>query len=161
MADGWSLKAFHRLLLNSRTYRQSSVVAAETVERDPENRLLGRFRVRRLDAEEVRDTILQISATLDRTMGGSLLQVKNRGYLFDHTSIDKSDYSSRRRSLYLPVIRNNVYDVFQLLDFPDPAVPTGDRSTTTVATQALVDDEQRLRHAGGCRSCRTNLCRNR
>ena len=138
MADGWSLKAFHRLLLNSRTYRQSSVVAAETVERDPENRLLGRFRVRRLDAEEVRDTILQISATLDRTMGGSLLQVKNRGYLFDHTSIDKSDYSSRRRSLYLPVIRNNVYDVFQLLDFPDPAVPTGDRSTTTVATQALL-----------------------
>ena len=138
MADGWSLKAFHRLLLNSGTYRQSSVVSAETVERDPENQLLGRFRVRRLDAEEVRDTILQISGSLDRTMGGSLLQVKNRGYLFDHTSIDKSDYSSHRRSLYLPVIRNNVFDVFQLLDFPDPAVPTGDRSTTTVAPQALL-----------------------
>ena len=138
MADGWSLKTFHRLLLNSGTYQQSSVVSVQTIERDPENRLQGRFRVRRLDAEEVRDTILQISGSLDRTMGGSLLQVKNRGYLFDHTSIDKSDYSSHRRSLYLPVIRNNVFDVFQLLDFPDPAVPTGDRSTTTVAPQALL-----------------------
>jgi hypothetical protein len=40
--------------------------------------------------------------------------------------------------LYLPVIRNNVYELFQLLDFPDPAVPTGDRATTTVAPQALM-----------------------
>ncbi|MDA1229994.1 MAG: PSD1 and planctomycete cytochrome C domain-containing protein [Planctomycetota bacterium] len=138
MADGWSLKSFHRLVLNSSTYQQSSVASAETTEQDPENRLLGRFRVRRLDAEEIRDAILQISGMLDRTMGGSLLKVRNRGYLFDHTSIDKSDYSSHRRSLYLPVIRNNVFDVFQLLDFPDPAVPTGDRSTTTVAPQALM-----------------------
>ena len=138
IADGWSLKAFHRLILNSSAYQQRSVAAAETTERDPENRLLGRFRVRRLDAEEVRDAMLQISTALDRTMGGSLLQVKNRAYLFDHTSIDKSDYNSHRRSLYLPVIRNNVFDVFQLLDFPDPAVSTGDRSTTTVAPQALL-----------------------
>ena len=71
-------------------------------------------------------------------MGGSLLKVKNRGYLFDHTSIDTTDYNSPRRSLYLPVIRNNVFEMFQLLDFPDPAVPTGDRATTTVAPQALM-----------------------
>ena len=58
---------------------------------------------------------------LDTTIGGSLLKVKNRGYFFDHTSKDLTDYDSRRRSLYLPVVRNNVYDVFQLLDFPDPA----------------------------------------
>ena len=70
-------------------------------------------------------------------MGGSLLQVKNRAYFFDHTSIDRTEYSSRRRAMYLPIVRNNVYDVFQLLDFPDPAVPTGDRPTTTVAPQAL------------------------
>jgi hypothetical protein len=67
-----------------------------------------------------------------------LLKVKNRGYLFDHTSIDLSDYTSNRRSLYLPVIRNNVYDLFQLLDFPDPAVTSGDRTMTTVAPQALL-----------------------
>ena len=47
-----------------------------------------------------------------------MLEVKNRGYFFDHTSKDLTDYNSRRRSLYLPVVRNNVYDVFQLLDFP-------------------------------------------
>jgi hypothetical protein len=65
------------------------------------------------------------------------LHVKNRAYLFDHTSRDMTRYESRRRSLYLPVIRNNLYDVFQLFDYPDPAVPNGDRATTTVAPQAL------------------------
>jgi len=67
-----------------------------------------------------------------------LLTVKNRAYFFDHTSKDLTDYTSRRRSVYLPVVRNNVYDVFQLLDYPDAAVPTGDRTTTTVAPQALM-----------------------
>jgi hypothetical protein len=66
------------------------------------------------------------------------LHVKNRGYFFDHTSKDLTDYSSRRRSLYLPVVRNNVYGVFQLLDFPDPATASSDRSTTTIAPQALL-----------------------
>ena len=78
-----------------------------------------------------------MTGKLDRTMGGSLLQVKNREFVFDHTSKDLTKYDSRRRSLYLPVIRNNVYDVFQLFDFPDPATPNGDRPTTTVAPQAL------------------------
>jgi hypothetical protein len=94
--------------------------------------------VRRLDAEQVRDALLTVSGQLDRTLGGSLLKVKNRGYLFDHTSKDLTNYTSRRRSLYLPVIRNNVYDVFQLLDFPDPAITSGDRTPTTVAPQALL-----------------------
>ena len=137
-ADGWSLKGLHRLIMSSSTYQQSSTPTAETLAGDPENRLFGRANVRRLEAEEVRDSLLAVSGQLDPTFGGSLLAVKNRGYLFDHTSIDLSDYNSRRRSLYLPVIRNNVYDLFQLLDFPDPAVPTGDRATSTVAPQALL-----------------------
>lgn len=136
--DGFSLKAFHRLILNSGTYQQISVASTEAVARDPENLLWSRFPVRRLEAEEIRDAILFVSGQLDPVMGGSELKVKNRGYLFDHTSIDKTDYRSNRRSLYLPVIRNNVFDLFQLLDFPDPAVPTGDRSATTVAPQALM-----------------------
>ena len=75
---------------------------------------------------------------LDRTAGGPALHhVKNRDYLFDHTSKDQTTYAADRRSVYLPVIRNNLYDVFQLFDAPDAAVPTGDRATTTVATQAL------------------------
>lgn len=136
--DGWSLKKFQRRLLLSRVYQFASESTPEARERDPENRWLSRFSPRRLQAEEIRDAMLAVSGQLDQRLGGSLLQIKNRGYFFDHTSIDKTDYSSRRRSLYLPVVRNNVYDLFQLLDFPDPAVPTGDRATTTVPPQALL-----------------------
>jgi hypothetical protein len=82
----------------------------ESLTRDPENRLLSRASVRRLAAEEVRDALLAVSGQLDAELGGSLLKVKNRGYFFDHTSKDLTDYTSRRRSLYLPVVRNNVYD---------------------------------------------------
>jgi hypothetical protein len=79
-----------------------------------------------------------VSGQLDRTPGGPVLTVKNRGYLFDHTSKDLTKYDSPRRSIYLPVIRNNVYDVFQLLDYPDAAVSSGDRNTSTVSPQALL-----------------------
>ncbi|MFO0869348.1 MAG: DUF1553 domain-containing protein [Pirellulales bacterium] len=135
---GWSLKQLQRELLTSSVYAQASTVSAESLGRDPDNRWFSRAQRRRLDAEEVRDAWLAVSGHLDRTFGGSLLKVKNRGYLFDHTSIDLTDYTSYRRSLYLPVIRNNVYDLFQLLDFADPAVSTGDRASTTVAPQALL-----------------------
>ena len=122
----------------SSVYQLDSQSAPALVERDPENRLLGRALVRRLEAEEVRDALIAVSGSLDQSMGGSLLTVKNRAYFFDHTSRDLTDYTSQRRSLYLPVVRNNIYDVFQLLDYPDAAIPTGDRTTTTVAPQALM-----------------------
>jgi cytochrome c553 len=134
---GWSLKAMHRLVMLSSTYQMSSRQDAKSAEADPENRLHGRAFVRRLEAEAIRDALLAVSGALDKSMGGSLLHVKNRAYLFDHTSKDTTSYDSKRRSLYLPVIRNNVYDVFQLFDFPDPGFPSGDRATTTVAPQAL------------------------
>jgi hypothetical protein len=134
----WSLKSIHRLILSSSTYQQSSKPSSESITRDPENRLFGRANARRLEGEEVRDAFLAVSDQLDSTIGGSLLKVKNRGYFFDHTSKDLTDYSSHRRTLYLPVVRNNVYDVLQLLDFPDPAIPSGDRATTTIAPQALL-----------------------
>jgi mono/diheme cytochrome c family protein len=135
---GWSLKSLHRLMLNSATYQQSSTPAVGSAEHDPENRLFCRADVRRLEAEAVRDALLAVSGRLDTTMGGTLLTVKNRGYFFDHTSKDLTDYNSPRRSLYLPVVRNNLYDVFQLLDAPDAAITNGDRATTTVAPQALL-----------------------
>ncbi len=136
--QGWSLKRLHRLVMQSNTYQLDSTAAPALLERDPENRLLGRIDVRRLEAEEVRDALIAVSGRLDQTLGGSLLMVKNRAYFFDHTSKDLTDYTSQRRSLYLPVVRNNIYDVFQLLDYPDAAIPTGDRTTTTVAPQALM-----------------------
>ncbi|HZZ82380.1 MAG TPA: PSD1 and planctomycete cytochrome C domain-containing protein, partial [Gemmataceae bacterium] len=132
-ADGWSLKAMHRVIMLSSTYQMSSYQDPKTAALDPENRLHGRALARRLEAEAIRDALLAVSGGLDPTMGGSLLHVPNRAYLFDHTSKDLTNYDSKRRSLYLPVIRNNVYDVFQLFDFPDPGFPSGDRATTTVA----------------------------
>jgi hypothetical protein len=133
----WSIKAMHRMIMLSSTYQMSAAADAKAALVDPENRLNWRANVRRLEAEAIRDNLLAVSGLLDRSMGGSLLHVKNRDYFFDHTSKDTTRYDSRRRSLYLPVVRNNVYDVFQLFDFPDPAVANGDRATTTVATQAL------------------------
>ena len=125
-------------MLTSSTYQQASIPHPLTFEHDPDNRLLGWFPRRRLAAEEVRDALLAVGGQLDLVLYGSELKVKNRGYLFDHTSIDLTDYRSNRRSLYLPVIRNHVFDFFQLLDFPDPAIPTGDRASSTVAPQALL-----------------------
>lgn len=141
---GWSIKQLHRDVLLSSTYRQSDRPEPGVVERDPGNRLYSRMNVRRLEAEEVRDSLLATSERLDREVGGSLLNVKNRAFFFDHTSIDKTEYDTPRRSLYLPIVRNNLYNVLSLLDYPDPAVSSGDRPTTTVAPQALLMMNSRL-----------------
>ena len=71
-------------------------------------------------------------------MGGKTIPVKNREFFFNHTSKDATTYDSPRRALYLPVVRNNVYDLFEQFDFPDPAVPNGNRNATVVAPQALL-----------------------
>nr|MDQ3331526.1 PSD1 and planctomycete cytochrome C domain-containing protein [Planctomycetota bacterium] len=136
--EGGSIKWLHRTILLSSTYRQSDRPSPRSAELDPDNRLLSRMPLRRLDAEEVRDALLAVSRRLDRTMGGSLLAMKNRDYFFDHTSKDATTYMTLRRAVYLPVVRNHVYDVLGLLDFPDPAVSSGDRSVTTTAPQALL-----------------------
>jgi cytochrome c553 len=136
--DGWSLKKLHKRIMLSATYQMGSAHDAKAALADPDNRLLWRANVRRLEAEAIRDSLLAVGGLLDRTPGGpALTHVKNRDYLFDHTSKDKTTYASDRRSVYLPVIRNNLYDVFQLFDAPDPAVSSGDRAATTVPTQAL------------------------
>ncbi|MBW3540098.1 MAG: PSD1 and planctomycete cytochrome C domain-containing protein [Planctomycetes bacterium] len=141
MEDGgiprWSLKRLHRSILLSAAYRMSSAYDAHAAAADPENRLLWRFRLRRLEAEEIRDALLAVSGRLEQTMGGSMLNVANREFIFNHTSEDKTSYDSRRRSLYLPVVRNHLYEVFSLFDYNDASVPNGNRGTTTVAPQAL------------------------
>jgi hypothetical protein len=121
----------------SSTYQMSSDANSRAAEIDPENRLSWRWNVRRLEAEAIRDALLAVGGTLDRRMGGSLLTVKDRAYFFDHTSRDGTAYDSPRRSIYLPIVRNHLYDLFQLFDFADPSVTSGDRATTTVAPQAL------------------------
>ena len=66
-----------------------------------------------------------------------MLHVGNREFFFDHTSIDKTKYDSTRRSVYLPVVRNHLFDLFSLFDYADASMINGNRSTSTVAPQAL------------------------
>jgi hypothetical protein len=135
---GWSIKAMHRLIMLSATYQTAVATDSHSREIDPDNRLFGRMSPRRLESEALRDAILFASGTLDTSPAGAPLpKIKNRERVFDVTSKDETNYDSQRRSVYLPVVRNNQYDVLQLFDCPDAGVSNGDRATTTVASQAL------------------------
>ena len=138
--SGWSMKSLHRLIMTSSVYQMDSqhVQASEYSVVDPEMELLWRFRRQRLDAEQIRDSILQVSGRLDRSLSGKTVPLRNRQFVFDHTSIDHTKYDSLRRAAYLPVIRNNLYTMFEQFDFPDPTMSTGNRNTTVVAPQALI-----------------------
>jgi hypothetical protein len=136
--DGWSTKEMHRLLMNSATYKQSSHASNNQASIDPENHLLSHFNLQRLDAEAIRDSILFVSGRLDRHRGGKTIALRNREFVFNHTSRDRTNYLNERRTVYLPVIRNNVYDLMDLFDYPDPTTPSSDRATTTIAPQALL-----------------------
>lgn len=135
--SGWSVKAMHRMIMLSDAYQCSSQYDAENAAVDAGNANYWRFDLRRLEAEAIRDGLLAISGQLDRTVGGSLMQHKNREFVFNHTSQDKSTYDSSRRSIYVPVIRNHLYDMFRLFDYNDASVLTGDRNISTIAPQAL------------------------
>ncbi len=138
--SGWSIKSLHRLVMTSNVYQMDSQHprSSEFSAIDPEVEMLWRFRRQRLDAEQIRDSILQVSGRLDRSLGGKTVPLRNRQFVFDHTSIDHTKYDSLRRAIYLPVIRNNLYTMFEQFDFPDPTMPTGNRNTTVVAPQALL-----------------------
>lgn len=140
MTSGWSTKELHRLILSSNTYQMASQQAQSTraAEVDPENLLLWKFRMERLEAEQIRDAVLAVSGRLDPKLGGKTVPLRNRQFVFNHTSVDHTKYDSLRRALYLPVIRNNLYTLFQQFDYPDPTMPTGHRNATVVAPQALL-----------------------
>ena len=137
MEDGWSVKKLIRSLVLSRTYRIAVVDDAEAARVDPENRLLWRAHRRRLQAEVLRDAMLSVSGQLERGMGGS--SVAGLGeHATNNNAKDSLDTDrDRRRSVYLPVIRNGLPGIFDVFDFADPDVATGKRNSTTVPTQAL------------------------
>lgn len=135
--NGWSLKSLHRTILLSETYRMSSREDAAARALDPENLALWRFERRRLDAEALRDNVLALSGQLSREIGGTLFKIANRAYVTNDQSNDQTTYDSPRRSLYLPVIRNAMLDLFAAFDYPDPSVTVEARPTTTSPSQAL------------------------
>ncbi len=160
---GWSVKAMHRLLMSSEAYRRAStypqrMVSKGSVERldasvvDPENRLWGRAEVRRLEAEPLRDALLAVSGRLDARLGGKTVPLKNREFVFNHTSKDATRYDTTRRALYIPIIRNNLYEMLEQFDHPDPTTPTGSRNATVIAPQSLI-----LMNAPLVRTCAETL----
>ncbi len=135
--SGWSVKAMHRLIMLSSTYQMSTRYDARAALVDPENRLLWHVGRRRLEVESMRDAILAVSGELDATMGGTVMTAKNHSYVYSTAGGIGLTYEVNRRSVYLPVIRSALYDVFQAFDFADPSASNGQRIPTTVAPQAL------------------------
>jgi len=134
--QGWSVKELIREIVLSRTYQLSSTAHPAAAVVDPENRLLSHMNRRRLEAEPLRDAVLAISGQLDLSPAASVVADLSA----QATGIGvkpRKPFVSMRRSIYLPVIRNDLPDVFQVFDFTDPATVTGRRNETTVAPQAL------------------------
>jgi hypothetical protein len=121
---GWSLKKMHRLIMLSSVYQQSSASNPRFAQIDPNNRLLWRANIRRLEFEALRDSLLAIGGDLDLTMYGRPVDIQKEPY-------------STRRSIYGFVDRSDVADVLINFDFANPDLPTGRRQDTTVPQQAL------------------------
>jgi hypothetical protein len=142
--SGWSIKELHRQIMLSAAYQRSSNLTEFPPDKndprvvDPENKLLWRANIQRLEAEEIRDAILATCGWLNLEMGGKTIPLRNREFVFNHTSKDATTYENPRRTLYLPVIRNHLYDMLEQFDYPDPTMPSGSRHSTVVAPQALL-----------------------
>ncbi len=135
--QAWSIKAMHRRVVASSAYRQSTEFDPNAALKDPENRLLWRFHRLRMDVEVLRDSLLAISEQLDETPGGTLLPTANRAYVTSTENKNPAIYGSHRRSIYLPVVRSALFQLFTAFDFADPSTLAGQRDQTTVAPQAL------------------------
>jgi hypothetical protein len=135
--DGWSFKSLIRRIVLSRTFALSSQYDAHNEGDDPENRFLWRAHRRRLDPESLRDAMLSASGTLDVKPLDSTVS-----YLGDQATAVGANAVRRRtdfncRSVYLPVIRNDLPELFDVFDFANPHISTGNRPKTTVPTQGL------------------------
>jgi hypothetical protein len=126
MREGWSVKKLHRLIMLSNTYQESSANNPRYAQVDPQNRLLWRANIQRLEFEEIRDSILAIGGQLDLTVGGRPVQLEAGVGGFSH-----------RRTLYGKVDRRNLPEVYSQFDFANPDITTGKRYDTTVPQQAL------------------------
>ena len=141
--QSWSLKRLHRLIMTSSAYRMSSRADADALERDPTNDLLWRFDMRRLSAEEIRDSIHAVSGKLNRGMYGPSIYPELSPEVFHgqsrpgegwHTS---PPVEAARRSVYIHVKRSLIPPMLSNFDFADPDSSCAARFMTTQPAQAL------------------------
>ncbi len=137
--SGWSVKALHRLIVNSAAYRQSSAMNAKAAAIDGDAQLLWRFPPRRFEGEVVRDAILAVSGQINLAMGGpsyrpfDVLKFPANAY----APTDKSGPEFNRRSVYRMNVNSGKEPLMDAFDCPDPSVKTPRRSVTTTPLQAL------------------------
>ena len=120
--NNWHLKPLHKLMMTSAAYRQENKYNPVAAQLDPDNRLLWRFSPRRLESEAIRDSMLAVTGNLDERMFGP-------GTL---------DESHQRRSIYFTIKRSKLNLMMVLFDGPDALQSQGERTSTTVAPQALL-----------------------
>lgn len=134
--NGWSIKHMHRLILTSRTWRQHSRVSddhrAAGNKVDPNNRLLWRLTMRRLEAEPLRDAVMAVAGTLSTRMHGASERVARQ-----RSGEVIISSNANRRSVYTQILRLNPETMLEIFDQPTISVNCTKRSTSTVSTQAL------------------------
>ena len=145
--SGWKLKSLHRLILLSNAYRQSSVNDA-SLEADPDNKLYARFKLRRIDAETLRDSMLAATGTLVQTSYGPPSGIGRDPQGRVVTGIDKGTITLNkvdpggaddfRRSIYVQVRRSKPVTVLDTFDAPTMSPNCEMRAQTTVAPQSLL-----------------------
>ena len=121
--DNWSVKSTIRRVVMSSVYQQTSANNPRYAQIDPDNRLLWRANIRRLDFEALRDSLLAIGGDLDRSIGGK--------------SFELQDENAHRRTVYAKIDRGRLPEVLNHFDFANPDMTTGKRYETTVPQQAL------------------------
>ena len=133
--SGWSAKSFHRLILHSAVYRQSTLPNVDGERIDPSNQLLWRFPLNRMDAESIRDSMLMISGEIDFRMGGPYVPTSRDSE--GDVVVSESTDGSRRRSIYLQQRRTQVAGILEVFDSPSIVANCTLRVPTTIPLQSL------------------------
>ena len=142
-SNGWSIKDMHRVMMTSEAYQMASEHEdATSAGNDPENHTLWRFRIRRIEAEILRDAIMASSGGIDLTVGGPPIFPYIPEEILASQAHGRWDNqpdgpAAWRRSVYVYRRRSLVYPLFETFDLPDQGVTTATRNVSTVAPQAL------------------------
>ena len=139
---GGSLKALHRLIVTSATYRQASAGSPAAEKVDADNALLWRQNRRKLEAEAVRDAVLAVSGQLDLTMGGPgwqdfVIEHPEHSPHYEYARADPEDKRTWRRSIYRFIVRSQTQPWMTALDCADPSMRVDKRNESLSAPQAL------------------------